>query len=124
AGLVLANVGVSSFVVAFWSVSSSLLRGTAGATAIALVNSVGNIGGLLGPFTMGRLKDTTGGMVESFLLLAGLALVTSLLFFVYRSRPAFGVVDGRRVAQRLVPAHAEQTLARQARFEVADGSKS
>src|SRR5262245_47105930 len=69
AGLVLVNMGVMSFTVAFWSVSGSLLRGTAGAAGIALVNSVGNIGGLIGPFTVGRLKDATGGVTDGFLLL-------------------------------------------------------
>jgi MFS transporter, ACS family, tartrate transporter len=107
AGLVLANVGVMSFTVAFWSVSSSLLRGTAGAAGIAVVNSLGNIGGLIGPFVMGRLKDATGGMAESFLLLAGLALVTSGLFVAYRGRAAFASADPRRIAQRLVPARVQ-----------------
>jgi ACS family tartrate transporter-like MFS transporter len=107
ASLVLANVGVMSFTVAFWSVSSSLLQGTAGAAGIALVNSVGNIGGLVGPFMMGRLKDATGGMTESFLLVSGLAAVTSLLFVVYRGRAVFGPADPRRLVKRLVPSHAE-----------------
>ena len=84
-----------------------MMTGTAGAAGIALVNSVGNIGGLIGPFIMGRLKDTTGGMTESFLLVSGLALVATLLFVVYRGRAVFGSADPRRVAKRLIPAHAE-----------------
>ena len=107
AGLVLVNAGVMSFCVAFWSVSSSLLRGTAGAAGIALVNSLGNVGGLIGPFVMGRLKDATGSMTQSFLLCSGLALVTSLLFVVYRGRDVFASADPRRVAKRLVPARVE-----------------
>jgi ACS family tartrate transporter-like MFS transporter len=107
AGIVLVNVGVMSFTVAFWSVSSSFLRGTSGAAGIALVNSLGNIGGLVGPFVMGRLKDATGSMSQSFLLLSGLALVTSLLFVAFRGRAVFASADPRRFAKRLIPAHAQ-----------------
>jgi len=107
AGIVLVNVGVMSFTVAFWSVSSSLLRGTAGAAAIALVNSMGNVGGFIAPLTIGRLKDATGNTTEGFVLLAALALLAAVLFVANRRNAAFVVADGRRVAKRLVPAHIE-----------------
>jgi ACS family tartrate transporter-like MFS transporter len=63
-----------AFTVAFWSVSSSLLRGTAAAGGIALVNSLGNVGRLVGRYTIGRLKDATGATSDAFVLLAVLAL--------------------------------------------------
>jgi ACS family tartrate transporter-like MFS transporter len=40
--------------------STAFLSGTAAAGAIALINSVGNLGGFAGPYIMGWLKDTTG----------------------------------------------------------------
>lgn len=87
--LVLVNAGVMSFTVAFWSVSSSLLRGTAAAGGIALVNSLGNVGGLVGPFAIGRLKDATGGTGAAFILLATLAVGAAALFVSYRRQAAF-----------------------------------
>ena len=98
AGLVLVNAGVMSFTVAFWSVSSLLLRGTAAAGGIALVNSLGNVGGLVGPYTIGRLIDATGGTSQAFLLVGTMALAAAALLVAYRGHAAFASVGGRRVA--------------------------
>jgi ACS family tartrate transporter-like MFS transporter len=104
AGLVVVNVGVMGFTVAFWSVSSSLLRGTAAAAGIALVNSLGNVGGAVGPFTIGRLKDATGGTRDAFLLLAAVALVAAVLLVAFRSQATFASHEGRRAGRGSAPA--------------------
>jgi ACS family tartrate transporter-like MFS transporter len=44
----------------FWTVPMAVLRGTAAAAGIALINSVGNLGGFLGPVIIGEVKDRTG----------------------------------------------------------------
>jgi MFS family permease len=54
----------------FWTLPTAFLTGTAAAGGIALVNSVGNLGGFVGPFLVGWLKDLTGAPT---LGLAGLA---------------------------------------------------
>jgi cyanate permease len=96
--IVLVNVGVMSFTVAFWSVSSRLLRGVAGAAGIALVNSLGNVGGLVGPYMIGLVKDSTGSTSAAFLLLAATSFVAAALFVAYRKWAAFASPGGRRVA--------------------------
>jgi ACS family tartrate transporter-like MFS transporter len=53
AGLCLAQMGMMSMLPTFWALSTSFLRGTAAAGGIALINSVANIGGLLGPLLFG-----------------------------------------------------------------------
>lgn len=61
----------------FWTVPMAVLRGSAAAAGIALINSVGNLGGFLGPYMIGEVKDRTGdyGMgivaVGAFVALSG-----------------------------------------------------
>jgi D-galactonate transporter len=78
-GLVLAQLGMSSMLPTFWALASSFLSGTAAAGGIALINSVANLGGFLGPYAFGWLKAETGtftgGMVVvSLVLFAGALL--------------------------------------------------
>jgi MFS family permease len=103
AGLVLVNVGVMSVSLSFWSVSSSLLRGTAAAGGIALVNSLGNIGSAVGPSLVGRIKDATGDTRDAFLVLAALALVEAALFVAFRGRAAFDVQRAPTAEPRHLP---------------------
>jgi ACS family tartrate transporter-like MFS transporter len=66
----------------FWGFATTLLTGTAAAGAIALVNSVGNLGGFAGPYLMGWLRDATGGyriglqLLSAMMLFGGLAIMT------------------------------------------------
>ena len=58
----------------FWTMPAALLSGTAAAAGIALVNSIGNLGGFVGPYLVGLMKDATGstdgGLVTLSLILA------------------------------------------------------
>jgi ACS family tartrate transporter-like MFS transporter len=68
-GFVLAAVGVFCAMASFWPLPSARLSGTAAAGGIAVINSIGNLGGFLGPYTIGALKDTrfgyTGGLLAT-----------------------------------------------------------
>ncbi len=44
----------------FWAIPPIFLGGTAAAAGIALINSIGNLGGFVGPTVMGWLRGTTG----------------------------------------------------------------
>jgi ACS family tartrate transporter-like MFS transporter len=55
AGFCLAQAGMMSMLPVFWALPPTFLRGAALAGGIALINSVGNIGGLLGPTILGQL---------------------------------------------------------------------
>jgi MFS transporter, ACS family, tartrate transporter len=82
AGLSLAVMGVMSMLPPFWSLPTSFLSGAAAAGGIALINSVGNIGGLLGPGTVGLLNDATHGPTCGLVVLSGmLALSGALALF-------------------------------------------
>lgn len=53
-GLCLAQTGMMSMLPVFWTLPTAFLTGAAAAGGIALINSVGNIGGILGPTILGR----------------------------------------------------------------------
>ena len=81
-GLTLAAAGMWSILGPFWALAPPLLRGggaLAVASGLALINSVGNLGGFIGPFIIGYVKSTTGSFVYGLLILAGLVLLGGLL---------------------------------------------
>lgn len=71
AGFCLAQTGMLSMLPPFWALPTSFLSGTAAAGGIALINSVANLGGLLGPSILGRF----GLEAMALTLLAGGLLV-------------------------------------------------
>ena len=71
AGLIIAFAGLKSTLGPFWALSTAFLSGTAAAGGIALINSVGNLGGFFGPYLVGIIKDRTGSDVAALLLLGG-----------------------------------------------------
>ena len=57
---------------------------TAAAAGIALIASMANVGGIVGPALIGRMKDLSGGYRGSFLLLAGFAVAAGSLTLTLR----------------------------------------
>ena len=58
--LSIAVLGVFSMMGPFWSMPTSLLSGTAAAVGIAVINSIGNLGGFVGPYVIGLVRTSTG----------------------------------------------------------------
>lgn len=58
--LSIAVAGVNSALGPFWALPASFLTGAAAAGGIAVINSIGNLGGFLGPNSMGVLKEKFG----------------------------------------------------------------
>ena len=63
----------------FWSMPAALLSGTAAAAGIALINSIGNLGGFVGPYLVGLMKDATGSTDGGLLTLAVLLGIGAFL---------------------------------------------
>jgi ACS family tartrate transporter-like MFS transporter len=59
AGFSLAAIGVLSALPVFWSASTLELAGPMVAAHIAVINSIGNLGGFFGPILMGWLRQAT-----------------------------------------------------------------
>jgi ACS family tartrate transporter-like MFS transporter len=59
------------------------LAGAAAASGIALINSLGNLGGFASPYAVGVLVDLTGDSKYGLLLLAGVLFITAIATFLY-----------------------------------------
>ncbi|MEO8360533.1 MAG: MFS transporter [Vicinamibacteria bacterium] len=79
-------IGIYAALPVFWTLPTSVLSGTAAASGIALINSVGNLGGYLGPYAVGWLKDWSGGYASGMLFLSGGLLMSALLVLVPADR--------------------------------------
>ena len=58
--LVFVNVGISAAKAPLWAMASTFMSGTAAAAGIAMINSIGNLGGFIGPYMIGWIKGKTG----------------------------------------------------------------
>jgi MFS transporter, ACS family, tartrate transporter len=70
AAMSLALVGLYGARPTFWPLPSTFLSGTAAAGGIALINSIGNLGGYVGPFVVGWIKDSTNSFETALYFLA------------------------------------------------------
>ena len=84
AALTLAFVGLKSTMGPFWALGTTFLSGTAAAGGIALINSVGNLGGFAGPVLVGIITDRTGSTGASLLVLGGALMLMALLVLTIR----------------------------------------
>ncbi|HEX9014858.1 MAG TPA: MFS transporter [Chloroflexota bacterium] len=77
--LCLAAAGIYGWVGTFWALPTAMLGEGTAAVGIALINSIGNLGGFVGPYLFGFLSDSTGSNTAGYYAFAGLVLMTSLL---------------------------------------------
>ncbi|WP_394841919.1 MFS transporter [Pendulispora brunnea] len=81
-GVVILSIGTFAALPPFWALPPTMFVGSALAAGIGLINSFGNLGGFLGPYVTGWLKDLTGSFHASLfaasgtLVFAGLAVLT------------------------------------------------
>jgi MFS transporter, ACS family, tartrate transporter len=68
--------GIYSAYGPFWSFPREFLSGISAACAIALINSIGNLGGFVGPYTIGAISRRTGSL-RGGLACAGFSLLIS-----------------------------------------------
>jgi ACS family tartrate transporter-like MFS transporter len=87
ASLVVCHLGQRTIQAVFWSIPPVFLGGAAAAAGIAFINSIGNLGGYLGPWAMGRLKEVTGSFNTGLLLLAGVLLIEAIVVLALRMPP-------------------------------------
>jgi D-galactonate transporter len=76
--LCVAAAGIWSMFGVFWAVPADFLGGTAAAGGFALINSFGTLGGFLGPFLVGVVRQHTGSFTGSLLVLAGFTLMAAV----------------------------------------------
>jgi ACS family tartrate transporter-like MFS transporter len=82
--LMMSLIGLKSAMAPFWALSTTFLSGTAAAGGIALINSVGNLGGFVGPTLVGVVVDKTGSMSISLWILGGSLLLMGILILTIK----------------------------------------
>jgi ACS family tartrate transporter-like MFS transporter len=80
-GMAMAVVGIYGSRASFWPMPSMFLTGTAAAGAIAFINATGNLGGYVGPFIVGWIKDSTNSFQMGLYFLAACSLMASVITF-------------------------------------------
>jgi MFS transporter, ACS family, tartrate transporter len=89
--LTLAAMGIYSAIAPFLAMPSAALTGAAAAAGLAMVNSLGNLGGFVAPYIVGLLKDATGSSQTGLVFLAACLAVTALATYLYARRRPEGV---------------------------------
>lgn len=77
----LAFAGIKSYQPAFWSLPSLFLTDAAAAGSIGLINSIGNLGGFIGPSLLGHVEHLTGSFVGGICYLSASLAITAVIIF-------------------------------------------
>jgi MFS transporter, ACS family, tartrate transporter len=77
--LCFAVMGINSYTATFWAVPSGFLTGRAAAGGIAMIVSIGNLGGFAGPYLIGVMRELSGGFTAPLLAVGGILLLGALM---------------------------------------------
>jgi D-galactonate transporter len=77
--LSIAGFGIFACLPVFWTLPTTFLSGAAAAGGIAIINSIGNLAGFVGPYVMGTIKDATGSFTIGLLAIAGPSILAMLI---------------------------------------------
>jgi ACS family tartrate transporter-like MFS transporter len=80
--LVTARTGIKAYQPAFWTLPSTFLTSTAAASSVGFINSVGNLGGFVGPNVLGKVEKLTGSFTGGILFLSSLMLLSVVIILV------------------------------------------
>jgi len=83
----LALTGLYAFKAPFWALPGLFLSRSTAAVSIAAINSIGNLGGFVGPYAIGMVKARTGGAVGGLVFLAALTAVAAGMTLAARLKP-------------------------------------
>jgi len=77
--ITVALAGITSARAIFWTIPTRFLTGLAAAGGLAFINSVATLGGFVGPYAMGWLRDTTGSFSAGLMAMAGLLVLATIM---------------------------------------------
>lgn len=78
----IAAAGMKSYMPAFWALPSLFLTSSAAAGSVGMINSIGNLGGWLGPSVMGYVDKFFGSYVYGLYFLACTSIASAALIAV------------------------------------------
>jgi MFS family permease len=79
AALAILGAGVVAAIPTFWTLPPKLLAGAGAASGIALINTLGQLGGIVSPVMVGSIKDLTGSTTPALYMIGGLCLVCGMI---------------------------------------------
>jgi ACS family tartrate transporter-like MFS transporter len=77
--------GVYSAFGPFWAMPGEFLSGASAAAGIAFINSLGNLGGLFGPYVTGMVKQRTGSFAAGTMILGGVLFLSGIFALVVKA---------------------------------------
>lgn len=80
----LAGAGLYGYLPGFWTLPTAFLTGSGAAAAVGLINSVGNLGGFVGPYAVGYLTKSTGSFYAGVIYLSCSAAASACLILLVR----------------------------------------
>jgi MFS transporter, ACS family, tartrate transporter len=86
-GLSIATFGFYGSKGPFWAMPPMFMTGTAAASSLAWINSIGNLGGFFGPWYVGVVKDFTGSYSGGLYGLAALCVISAVVCALFLDIP-------------------------------------
>jgi len=86
--LIFAAMGLHAAMPTFWTIPTALFKGTAAATGIALVSALGMLGGFIGPYFVGLMREATGNFSFALGCLAIPLVLSAVIAWCFRGREA------------------------------------
>lgn len=86
--LILSGACTTAFMPSFWATPTLFLSESAAAASIGLINSVGGLGGFVGPFFVGYLRNRTGSFTASMVFMIVALFLSAALVLALRVRQA------------------------------------
>jgi ACS family tartrate transporter-like MFS transporter len=78
----ISSIGTYAILPIYWNIPPTFLTGATRAVGIGIINTVGNLGGLVAPIVIGRLRDATGAFTAPLIYLGLAAGVTMILVYI------------------------------------------
>jgi MFS family permease len=83
----------------FWTLPTGFLTGSAAAGGIALINSIGGLGGFVGPYAIGWIKDATGEITLGLVALAAGPIMAGIVTFLMSHDSKIEMAGSRIIAK-------------------------
>jgi MFS family permease len=77
--LAVLGAGVVASIPTFWTLPPKILTGAGAASGIALINTLGQLGGIVSPIMVGSVKDMTGSTTPALYVISSLCLICAVL---------------------------------------------
>ena len=78
----IAAAGMKAYMPAFWALPSLFLTSSAAAGSVGMINSIGNLGGFLGPSVMGYVDKNLGSYVYGLYFLSFTSILSAMLIAI------------------------------------------